>query len=275
LLLPEDWTVELWPAGNKNQVYRIHAGLDWRRFPKNRVCFFVDRDLSDIIPEPFTKDSNIYVTVGYSIENDVVSKTACQRILTELCGFANADHADLESACMIFEKELNKFLKAMIPVMAWILCWRRSGKRPNLSDILMRDLFSFRDGHLQPNPSPKGKRNVAQYLHDQCNIALDPGIDINNFEIEFRRKGRYKKFIRGKYVFWFLVEFCNAVHRDAIVLFKSISKSPKKSVTLSYSNGMAVIGSRVRFPASLRKFLKSTYCAHIKQWKQTHRGLHS
>jgi hypothetical protein len=267
LLLPEDWTVELWPAGNKDQVYCIHADLDWRSFPKKRVCFFVDRDLSDIIPEPSIKDSNIYVTMGYSIENDVVNKTTCQRILSELCGFANADHAEVESACTLFEKELEIFLKEMIPIMAWILSWRMSGKRPNLNDILMRDLFSFRNGHLQPNPMPKGKRSVAQYLHEQCNIDFDPAVDINNFETEFRRNGRYKKFTRGKYIFWFMIEFCNAVHRDAVVLFKSILKLPKKNVTLSSSNGMAVIGSRARFPAPLRKFLKSTYCAYIKQLK--------
>lgn len=50
LLIPETWEIELWPAGNKDQVYRIHQYIDWRKFPKARVCFFVDRDLSKLIP---------------------------------------------------------------------------------------------------------------------------------------------------------------------------------------------------------------------------------
>ena len=48
--IPDDWEVELWPAGNRDQVFRIHRDIDWRRFPKKRVCFFVDRDLSALIP---------------------------------------------------------------------------------------------------------------------------------------------------------------------------------------------------------------------------------
>ena len=66
-ILPDDWEVELWPAGNKNRVYGIYKDLDWRRFPKKRVCFFVDRDLSDLIPEKLVTDINIYVTDDYSI----------------------------------------------------------------------------------------------------------------------------------------------------------------------------------------------------------------
>lgn len=263
LLLPDDWRVELWPAGNKDRVYGIHRNIDWRRFTKSRVCFFVDRDLSDVISEHLGQDTNIYETMGYSIENEVVNKSTCHRVLTELCGFSNADHADLESVCVLFEQELETFLQAMIPIMAWILVWRRNKLRPNLNDILMRDLFSFANGRLQTNATPKGKANVPVYLHDQCNIGLDPGINIAPIQAEFVRESLYRKFTRGKYVFWFLVEFCNAVHRDAVALFSGMTKPPKKHVNLSHSNGMAVIGTRARIPTSLRTFLQSTFCAYI------------
>lgn len=264
LLLPNDWRIELWPAGNKDRVYEIHRDIDWRRFPKSRVCFFVDRDLSDMIPETLTQDTNIYVTTGYSIENDVVNKTACHRILTELCGFANADHGELEAVCELFEQEFDTFLQYMVPIMAWILAWRRDGKRPNLNDIHMRDLFSFTNGRLQMNMAPKGKANVSVYLHDQCKVVLTPEADIAPVQAEFGRKKTYRKFTRGKYVFWFLVEFCNAVHRDTTALFKGMSKPPKMHLHLSCSNGMAVIGTRSRIPQSLRSFLQLTFCAYIE-----------
>jgi len=263
LLIPADWRVELWPAGNKDRVYEIHRDIDWRRFPKSRVCFFVDRDLSDVIPERLAQDANIYVTAGYSIENDVVSKTACHRILTELCGFANADHAELDSVCELFERELDAFLQSMIPIMAWILAWRRSGMRPNLNDIQMRDLFAFDKGQLQSNRTPKGKANIATYLHEQCNVVPNPGIDVASIETEFGRRNVYRRFARGKYVLWFLVEFCNSVHRDAVAIFKGIAKPPKMHVNLSCSNGIAVIGARCRMPASLRDFVLSTFSRYI------------
>lgn len=263
-LLPDDWGVELWPAGNKDRVYEVHRDIDWRRFPKTRICFFVDRDLSDLIPESLLADTNIFVTTGYSIENDVVNKTACHRILTELCGFSDADHGELEAACDLFERELEIFLQAMVPIMAWILAWRRIGLRPNLNDIQLKDVFSLVSGRLQVNPSPKGKSSISEYLHDQCTVINNSAIDIAPIEAEFGLKKNYRKFVRGKYVFWFMVEFCNSVHRDAAALFSGVSKPPKMHLNLSCSNGMAVIGTRSRIPASLRVFIQSTYCRYIE-----------
>lgn len=264
LLLPDDWHIELWPAGNKDQVYEIHRSLDWRRFRKSQVCFFVDRDLSEMIPENLTQDTNIYVTTGYSIENDVVSKATCNRILSEVCGFALADHAELDAVCEIFEHELERFYQAMIPIMAWILEWkRRGGARPNLNDIQMRDIFSFADGRLLTNETPKGKADIHLYLHEQCNVVYTQGVDIAPLQAEFVRKKFYKKFTRGKYVFWFLIEFCNAVHRDTAALFNGLAKPPKMHVNLSSSNGMTVIGTRARIPRSLRNFIQDTFGAYI------------
>lgn len=49
--LPEDWQVELIPAGRKKNVLKSMAAFDWLRFSPKRICFFVDRDLSEFIPE--------------------------------------------------------------------------------------------------------------------------------------------------------------------------------------------------------------------------------
>lgn len=262
-LLPEDWSVELWPAGNKKQVYAIHKVINWRRFRKSRVCFFVDRDLSDMIPETLVQDKNIYVTTGYSIENDVVNKGTCHRILSELCGFSNVDHDALEAVCELFDQELETFLQSMVPIMAWILAWRRNDKRPNLNDILMRDLFSIVNGRLQSKATPKGKVTLIEYLHDRCKIVNDHKVNIVPIQNEFCRNEAYKKLTRGKYVFWFLVEFCNAVHRDSVALFKEMSSPPKMHSSLSFSNGIGLIGPRSRIPKSLREFLQLTFCAYI------------
>lgn len=261
--IPNDWEVELWPAGNKDQVYRIHAEIDWRRFPKKRVCFFVDRDLSVVIPERLRKDSNIYVTDGYSIENDLTKRGTCRRVLTEVCGFATADHGELDQVCDLFEQELEKFQVELIPIMAWILAWRRSGKPASLNDILMKDLFCISDGVLQTKAKPKGKANTVEYIHSQCNLVVDPALDIAAHETEFRKGCVYRKFTRGKYVFWFLVEFCRSVHTSAKVLFKSCAKAPAMNVSMSAGNGVTIIGHRARLPGSLRAFLESTYCDYI------------
>ncbi len=106
--------------------------------------------------------------------------------------------------------------------------------------------------------------SMAQYLHDQCNVVHNPATSVNQAQVEFGKSVNYKKLTRGKYVFWFLIEFCNTVHRDAVALFTGLTKPPKINVTLSSSNGMAVIGARARFPASLKDFLKATFCDYIE-----------
>lgn len=247
--IPGNWEIELWAAGNKTQVYQIHKLIDWRRFPKKRICFFVDRDLSDLIPEKLIRDVNIYVTDGYSIENDIVNRGTCKRILAEVFGFENAKHEELDKICGLFEQEFEKFLLAMIPVMAWILCWHRDKKRAGLN-IHMPNLFSLSDGYLQTKAKPKGKDNLDEYLHGQCNVAYDRTVNISIIQTELRNGSAYRDYTRGKYVFWFLVEFCLSVKKSM-------------HVTLSASNGMAVIGNRARIPNSLRQFLNNTFSHYI------------
>lgn len=252
--IQDDWQLELWAAGNKKQVYGIHKNIDWRRFPKNRICFFVDRDLSDLIPERLTSDANIYVTDGYSIENDITNKGTCIRILTELCGFSTVIHEDLDQTGDLFEQEFEKFLIAMIRIMAWILLWRRKGEHVALNNIMMRDIFLFVNGKLQIIHNPKGKPSVEEYIHEQCNIDYDQTMNINSIELELKNNDTYKNFTRGKYVFWFLISFCLSVKKSM-------------SVTLSPSNGMVVIGNRARIPNSLRQFVNNTYCEYITNHK--------
>jgi hypothetical protein len=263
-LLPDNWEVELWPAGSRDQVYRVHADIDWRHFPKNRICFFVDRDLSSLIPEALATDSNIYMTDSYSIENDLVKKGTCKRVLSEVCSLGTLDHGELDTVCDLFESELEKFLAAMIPIMAWILHWRRKGERAALSDILMKDLFSFSSGTLQMNPTPKGKATPVHYIHEQCNVVHDAKVDIAPVEAEFRKGGAYRRFTRGKYVFWFLIEFCCYVRGSVKTHFKSCTRVPPMNVSFAAANGMTIIGNRARIPKSLKSFLMANYCEYIE-----------
>jgi hypothetical protein len=50
--IPDNWHVELWCAGGKDNVLDIYSNFDWRSFHKRQILFFIDRDLSE-----FTKES--------------------------------------------------------------------------------------------------------------------------------------------------------------------------------------------------------------------------
>ena len=261
--LPSGWEVELWAAGNRDQVFRVHAAMDWCRFSKKRVCFFVDRDLSGVIPEVLVADSNIYVTDGYSIENAIVNKETCRRVLSEVCGLGGLDHGHLDAVCDLFDAECEKFLVAMIPTMAWIIHWRRSGVRASLNDISMKDMFTVVSGLLVAVASPKGKASAVQYIHEQCNVVYDASVPIGRVEAEFLSGGGYRNLTRGKYVFWFLIEFCLSIRSDVKSHFKGCSVVPPMRVSLGPGNAMILVGSRAREPSSLCGFLRSNYISYI------------
>ncbi|MCP4284482.1 MAG: DUF4435 domain-containing protein [Gammaproteobacteria bacterium] len=263
--LPDNWEVELWPAGNRDQVFRIHRDIDWRRFSKKRVCFFVDRDLSDLIPEKLPSDTNIYVTDKYSIENSIVSRGTCRRILTEVFGFSDVSHKEMDRVCDQFETELETFLVAMIPAMARILFWRRAAANANLNNININKMFSVEDGSVVVDRSTKAESSRTKYIHKSVGIAFDPGIDIAPINAEFSKASTYRNFVRGKYVLWFLIEFCKSIHESAALFFSACAKPPKMKVSISTANAVTIIGNRARVPKSLRMFLTSTFCTYIKQ----------
>lgn len=262
-VLPEGWEVELWPAGSRNNVYQLYANLDWRCFPKRRVCFFVDRDLSDLLQEQLQQDDNIYITPGYSIENEAATKGVCKRVLSEVFGLSIVSHDELDAIGELFQEQLESFFKAMIPVMAWILHWRTGKKTASLSNIEMKHMFSIDKGVLASNATPKQRTNVVEYMHAQCDVPFDSRADITSCMAICRLKKNYQRFTRGKYVLWFVVEFCRSIHSSAPSFFSSVAKQPRVNVVLSQGNAVTLVAPRCRVPASLRRFLNVTFCAYI------------
>ncbi|WP_206429934.1 DUF4435 domain-containing protein [Ralstonia solanacearum] len=49
--LPKDWDVVLIPAGSRGEVLNAYGAFDWKRFSQQRICFFVDRDLTEFVGE--------------------------------------------------------------------------------------------------------------------------------------------------------------------------------------------------------------------------------
>jgi hypothetical protein len=58
---------------NKKGVYFHYEKINWLKFKKNRLLFFVDKDLDDILEIKYPHDQNIFVTKYYTIENYLIS----------------------------------------------------------------------------------------------------------------------------------------------------------------------------------------------------------
>ncbi len=264
-LIPDDWEVELWPAGNRDGVVQIHKHLDWRRFSKKRVCFFIDRDLSSLTPDRLPSDTNIYITDKYSIENSIATRGTCRRILTEICGFSDVSHEKMDQACDKFEAELEVFLVAMIPVMAQILYWRKRKEKANLRNIEISKIFSVKNGCVVFERSLKAELSRMEYIHRSAGIPFDRAMDVSSINADFKKVSLYRKFVRGKYVLWFMMEFCKSVHKNFSSFFPKCPKQPTMKVSISMANAVTIIGSHVRIPRSLRLFIIGTFCAYINE----------
>lgn len=261
--IKDEWRLELLPAGSRELALQIHQLFDWTRFSLERVCFFLDTDLSKLIPDTLPICGNIYYTDGYSIENDIVSAYTCRRILCEVYGLSSVPHSEIDAIVSLFLSQLDVFQKEMICVMSCILAWKRSGKKPNLKNIHMQRIFSFHRGKLSRCPELLPRRDLEGYLESCCGVSPSSTYKYSSLDAEFLRDENYKAFTRGKFVLWFLIEFCKSVLEGAEFLFNSISAPPKIHVTLSQANGVVYAAPRARAPRSLDEFVQKTYVKYI------------
>ena len=268
-LKPSAWEIRLIPAGTKSKVYDLYRMIDWRRYKKKRICFFVDRDLSDLIPENWPSHDNLFVTSKYSIENYFDSKNVCDRVLTEVYSLSGVDHSELSKTLILFEEQREEFFKAMVPVMARILTWRRDKMNASLDNIKLSQLFNFEFGKLRRVPLPSGISNIDELLHKQCKLNIDTSADVNASMVEFNLVKNYRNLVRGKFVMWFVIEFCKSIHAGSVKIFRAVKSVPKALVELSCSNGVAILGPRVIPPRGLVEFLKNNYCEYIV-WHDAH-----
>lgn len=263
--LPQGWKAELWQAGNKDNVNALYAKFDWRSFKKEQILFFIDRDLSDFTEEEVPNETNIYVTDNYSIENDIVDSTICDRLVREICGFTNLEYENSDKIENQFNAQLEKFQDSLIKVMAHIIYWRKKSYNACLNDIYMKHIFSVQNGVLVQKDRPKNKASVIDYIYDQCNQPKEENEEIEGIEQFFQENNLQRKFTRGKYLLWFAVEFCLSIHRDCLNLeFISLDKKPKMVVNLSQSNGVALMAPRSRMTQRLIDFLNITMNKYIE-----------
>lgn len=263
-ILPESWEVKLWASGNKSNVLSIFNDFEWARFPRNRFAFFIDRDLSEFINDDTPSDPCIYITDGYSIENEVVSRGTCRRVLKEVCNLSDMNETELDVILDLFENERRAFQVQMTPIMAWIIYWRRIGIVTHLNNIDMEKLFSFDSGKIVENQMPCGFSSKYEYIKNKLNISCND-FDYSETINEFVGKSGPSKYVRGKYELWFLVGFILSVYKNINKFSSGHETPPKMHFTLSKSNAITIFSGRFRMPKSLRIFLKRTLIRYAKE----------
>ena len=262
--LPQGWEVELIPAGNRDSVLKSHSEFDWNRYPSKRICFFVDRDLTDFLGANSNPIDNLYITDGYSIENEALTFGTYKRILQEVFNITTLTQQDVEKLKQLFDSNIKVFLDALAPVMAEIVSAQRSGLRPTLDDIEVKALFDFVNGRAQIKAAYATADSRAAFAAQCVGLPASPPLSRSSIEAEFLRLPRAESFVRGKYAIWFLVESSSKAHQSIGSIISTYSISPKMKVSIGQKNAMVLLAPRLRCPETLRKFLAATFVSFAR-----------
>ncbi len=264
-MLPDGWMVKLIPAGTKSKVLSAFQIKEWDRYPKGCVCFFVDRDFADVIPENHPAGANLYVTDNYSIECEVVNYRVAQRTLEEIMGVTKLTIEESERLEAMFEQNLTIFRETLVPLMVQIILWRRGAVRPCLNKFDPSIFFEFIDGvvSIKPEFATAAARLAAASasLKSPISSTADHGVA----EAEFRNADGVRRFTRGKYLLKFFLDFLASVHASIGKYCAKHPKPPKVRVNLGPKNAMAETALRARCPASLKEFIDGNYVSYMKE----------
>jgi hypothetical protein len=265
-IIPEGCDIDFWPAGNKKKVIKVFNCFDWSRFNRRQVIFFIDRDFSSYLPENLPLAVNVYVTESYSIENSLVCRSVCKQILQDLKGMENLNGVEMDRVLKLFDNELSRFHSKILPISAHLIAWRLNGAKPCADNIKMNDIFEFISGRLRRIAKPKGNSGVPSYLCKKFKLRRN-GI-LNKIAVitnELKKEQFPKKYTRGKYELWFLLEFCEHIRENFKLFSSMITKQPKNICEISLKNALAIIGPRAPMPASLYSFLNDTVIKYATQ----------
>jgi hypothetical protein len=264
-IIDPSWRVRFISAGGKRAVREAYADMDWERFSKQRVCFFVDRDLSDFTGDVIQAAPNMYVTDMYSIENEVLNSQALLRVLSEVFD-VNLNHEDEEKIVNLYFDNLLEFTERMVPLTAQIVLWRMGGDdsyRPNLKNLKMNSLFCFKDSKLSLVDTEGGMQSFLSLCSAQVQCPLHGQQERAAVEVMLRAVYPPYRTVRGKYVFWFFSVSVIDIHSNIHLLTGSFQAPPKPRYTFNSGTALGLVAPRLRAPDSLRTFVASNFCAYI------------
>jgi len=244
--------VFIYNCENKDNVYRAHADV-LSSYPNcERVLFFVDKDIDDILGKQHPASPRVFVTECYSIENYVVSPEAVARYFSDYVK-VNRVEFDIEEISRQFGRQLAAFYQLILPIMAWILVMRRRGERVQLQDVKLSELFEISDHEVVR----KRKRAALSYLERVTGTQSPPRIWalVRNASRELLRL-QPDRYVRGKFVGWLLILSCRKFSEELTTIAREVRGSVSQPVQLNEANFIQLLCSGTTAPAPLETFLR-------------------
>lgn len=266
-ILPEDWNVVLFPSKNRDNVINLESEISLKHYPINRICYFIDRDLSDFLSDKIPCKSNIFITKDYSIENYIVNFQTFLRIVEEIFNYTDMTVEQKSKLESKFNDKLFKFSEIMSWWMAQILIWLRDEKKLNLSNLKLEKIFSFQRGELCFRTGITGEYEYVKILAEELKIDCNDLEAIKIARAELLKDNEVNKIIRGKFLLWFLVAYLMCFKENPETIASDISKQNKINQEIGHKNAIVNIAPRSRTPQVLKDFIENNYITYIKSIK--------
>src|SRR5581483_1487912 len=201
--VPDQRLIYTYNCDGKAGVAEAYAEIVKKHPNCERVLFFLDKDVDDIVGIQWPSDPRIFVTDCYSIENYIVNKQALSRYCKDYVKIRKVE-IDIDSVLEQFETDLFHFHQMMLPVMAWIVIMRRSRCKVNLQNVDPGELFRVTDDGNSRRP----KRCSIAYLM-RVTQATSPSPSWQRLKVTCKelRTLPAKSYVRGKFEAWWFVEF--------------------------------------------------------------------
>ncbi len=262
--IPEEWSVDLIRAGNRNKVLRAESDFDWEIYSRKQISFFVDRDLTSFDRVAPLYSQNTYVTDAYSIENAIVTAEVMLRLLAEVHNVVDWTLEEQQVLISHFNDQLNKFAHAMSPIMAQILFWRLQGISANLNNLDLASIFQFNAGAVSLVAEFEQEDARVDRLCECVGAPKANALDRKEMSDALCSSGDPKKWVRGKYLVWFLAGMINETHKEIRTFLHAYNQPPKSKISIGPKNVMVVAAPRARIPNSLRTFVENGFNQFIR-----------
>jgi hypothetical protein len=225
------------------------VGERWRKSPGGKIVkiyrFRRGKERGNL------HDPRIYVTDLYSIENYLVGRDVVAGLYRDAIRITNV-RFQIEPVLDHFDQQLARFHRLAMPIMAWIVTLRRAGLRPNLGNVDPGKLLELTDDcSIRIRPSRR-----LEYL---MRVSGVPSVGevfrrVRHTCTELKRI-QPKRFLRGKFELWFLVQFWKKLIKHLRGLSIEAGGRLDVKIALEEANSVAVLVEKIVVPRSLELFL--------------------
>lgn len=255
------------PAGGKDNVILLNSYFDWTRFNQNQLLFFVDRDMSYWLGMDGAFPDNIYVTDGYSIENDVVKEEHFMCFLEDLCGFALATEEELSNIKSFYREKWISFTENSKYIMAALtISFKHSGEHL-AKYIEHKDMIKIRRENVWVNEYKD--LTLKNYIDQIFRIEPKHQEEIEALIKRFALEST-EYYVRGKWAISFLVKMINCIVQERQEFAPSLcdekGNGPKCLCNIQEEQAITILGTRIPIVSSLHDFCANHISVYLEEF---------